>query len=590
MLNDVIPDQQRQAQPITKRAIIRVSPPSEGLVAARPVHIAPVHAKGSAPDVEWLQPTSPATPEDSASELIHNGIVRAERAVARHPGSSRAHNALAQALWRAGELAAAAHHCALALEREPSHYPAMLLLARIHETQGEVGRAVGLYERAHALRPTETAPLVGLAHRAIADGRFEAARAWLQKVVTIDESNAVPRFQLGMVLLRLGQANEAISQLKQATRIDVRSPVLRCALGLAYWSAGSPRRAEQQFRGALHVLPSYAPAARTLGHLLLFEKRYEPAVRFLEEWLTENPDHSSVRELLGRALFTQGAYRRAAAELKTTLATMERKGQDATDRARVSNNVAVCYSRLEAPKVAERWYRKALQLEPRYAAARRNLARVLLAGRRAAEAVDVLRAAEDTPDDAFLLALALANSGGHQEAVEKLAALVRRTDAPAEAFSFLSTLFLDEREDAHQAIPILEEGRRRFPTHLLIANNLAYSLLQVDRIEEARSILEGFPEASTDDVFMRATWGLLHIREGDLDAGIDGYRAAQALAAAQGNRELANRARQKMSLELARHYLRIGDRAAAAREVQLGLDVADKYKQQLMELQRSLRP
>ena len=57
---------------------------------------------------------------------------------------------------------------------------------------------------------------------------------------------------------------------------------------------------------------------------------------------------------------------------------------------------------------------------------------------------------------------------------------------------------------------------------------------------------------------MRATWGLLHIREGDLDAGIDGYRAAQALAAAQGNRELANRARQKMSLELARHYLRIG--------------------------------
>ena len=70
-----------------------------------------------------------------------------------------------------------------------------------------------------------------------------------------------------------------------------------------------------------------------------------------------------------------------------------------------------------------------------------------------------------------------------------------------------------------------------------------------------------------------ATWGLLHLWEGDLERGAELYREAVATATSQGDRKLASKVRQKMHLEVARAQVRCGNLDEAARHVEQGLKV-----------------
>jgi Flp pilus assembly protein TadD len=409
----------------------------------------------------------------------------------------------------------------------------------------------------------------------------------------LDPNASVPRFHLGMVLLRIGRTREAIAHLKHAAHTDVRSPVLHHALGLAYWSQGARRRAEHQFRSALHLLPSYAPAARSLAHLLILSGRSKEAVAILAGHLTLSADNDAVRDLLGYALFEQKDYRHAIEQLKITFNLMTRQCRGDSDLARVANNIGVSYARLRDWKNAEAWYGRAADLDKSQPEAHRNLARAYLETNSAERVVSLLEAFRRRKDDseaAFLLALAKNNLGRSQEAIAELERLVDRDEAPGAVFSLLGTLLADEADAPARAVAVLQEGFRRFPTDPMVANNLAYALLLADRDAEARKVLEQYREPSTADVYLRATWGLLHLHEGDLEQGMAGYSEAQRLAQTQGQRDLARQAKQKMHLELARYFLKHGNTEAAAKEVTFGLATPGKaaYERLLTQIQRSL--
>jgi tetratricopeptide (TPR) repeat protein len=544
--------------------------------------------------VEWLTEVSEQAAFDLGAAFLKDAVARSLEDVERHPESARSHTNLAQAFWQAGDMNAAAEHCRIAIEKGPESYVARLLLARVREVQGRLADANALYEELHLKRPDDIPPLMGLAHAAIRRSDFARARDLLLRVIELDSEATVPRFNLGMVLLRMGRPNDAIGHLKQAARSDVRSPILHHALGLAYWSQGSRRRAEQQFRSALHLLPSYRPAVRSLAHLLIQGGKPAEALPILETYLAQNADSEGVRDLFGWALFEKKDYRHAIEQLRLAFSMMEQSQRDGSELARVANNIGVCYARLREWRNAEGWYGRAIGLNRRQPEALHNLARLYLETNSADRAIQLLEGVgELNPDDLeamFLLALAKNNIGRGGDAIDELARLVRKDNAPVAAFSFLGMLLADEADAPADAVPVLEEGYRRFPKDPMVANNLAYALLLAGRPADARQVLEQYPEASVTDVYLRATWGLLHLREGHLEEGIRGYDEAQQLAQRLGHRELSRQAKQKKHLELARTYLERGDIQSAAQEVTFGLGTPGKpaYERVLRQLQRSL--
>lgn len=142
----------------------------------------------------------------------------------------------------------------------------------------------------------------------------------------------------------------------------------------------------------------------------------------------------------------------------------------------------------------------------------------------------------------------------------------------------------DDEGRLDEALEVLREAHDRFPDETGIVNNLAYVHLMRGEPSEARKVLEIVNVAERNSsVYLTATWGLLKLWEGDLSEAVELYQSASELASSLGKRVLALTARQKMHLELARHFLRIGNRQKAAIEVRKGLSIGgnSKYKESL---------
>lgn len=590
MMIDVRP-RQTEANPLHRDAVVSLRPPAQGtLMPVSAVEVMPI-----GPTVEWLPATAELATLDIGTAFLREAIARAGEVVERYPQSANAHINLAQAYWHASDMDAASRHCEIALSIDRESYVAALLLARIREVQGRSEDASALYRRVNAKYPKDPAALLGIADGDIRRGDFSAAIGHLEVALAIDPAASVARFYLGMVLLRVGRGNDSVAQLRRGVHTDPRSPVLHHALGLAYWSLGSRRKAENQFRTALHLVPSYVPAVRSLGQLLILQKKASEALPVLQRYLALNSDNEGVRDLLGWALFEQGDYRHSIEHLKIAFTLLERQRAESPELARVANNIGVAYARQRDLRNAEGWFERAIAHERDQTEANHNIAKLYVETKREDRAIRVLEAFRQRGDDraetGVLLALAKMNQGEVVGAIAELNDVTKRPDAPPAAYSMLGTMLADEVDEITSAISVLREGASRFPDNQLVGNNLAYALLLDGRVGEAREVLEKYPEAETNDIYLRATWGLLHLREDDLEGGIRGYREAQGWAQAQGLKELANQAKQKMHLEVARLHLRRGDRDAAVREVRLGLSIAGKpaYRRSLTEIQRSLR-
>ena len=233
---------------------------------------------------------------------------------------------------------------------------------------------------------------------------------------------------------------------------------------------------------------------------------------------------------------------------------------------------------------AEQWFRKSLDLVP-HPTAFQNLHGVYLKLHDPNSARRVFNQWLDNfPQDEdvqVLAALNHAEDGDRKRGIRELRELIERGVVTPLAFSGLGALLSDDQGSLDKALAVLREARDRFPEVTGILNNLAYVHLMRGEPSEARKVLEIIEvEDRKNSVYLTATWGLLKLWEGDLLEAVESYESAAALASSLGRRKLARTARQKMHLELARHFLRVGDRQKAAIEAKRGLSIRGNFKYQ----------
>lgn len=115
------------------------------------------------------------------------------------------------------------------------------------------------------------------------------------------------------------------------------------------------------------------------------------------------------------------------------------------------------------------------------------------------------------------------------------------SSVPSATASYIACAFLDQFEASEH---ICRSGLISNPDDSMLKNNLVYSLLMSNKVQDARNIFETIDTTKNEDnVTYLATYGLLLIKETNIEKGREFYKEAIQEAKKQGNKfleELAN--------------------------------------------------
>jgi tetratricopeptide (TPR) repeat protein len=149
---------------------------------------------------------------------------------------------------------------------------ALVALASFETAEGDVSKAVRLYEQALRIEPravTARANLADMRRRLGEEGRAEEI---LREGLALDEDSAALRHALGLSLVRSGRPDEALSELRRAVDLAPDNPRFAYVLGIALNSMGETgeavtvlRDAHARFDGDFDIAMALATILRDNG-------------------------------------------------------------------------------------------------------------------------------------------------------------------------------------------------------------------------------------------------------------------------------------------------------------------------------------
>ena len=529
---------------------------------------------------------------DSSNEILKLTQYELER----HPSSPRRMINHALALLQRGDSEAARVLLEHVLEMQPENAVAMTYLGRALATNRELDAARSILQKAVELSPKNALARANLAQVLLEKGKNQEAEKLLSDSPSSISKLSIIAYYHGILRLRNGDPRGAITQLRVALRDDSRRPAIYHALGVAYSLIHDARRAERAFRTALALDPDSVSTVKALVQLYAENGKSLTAIEFLQDYLSYS-SNAGAREMLAELLLEEGRFTHARVQLTRLL----HEAPDDQTRSRVLNNLGVVHDKLQEHEKAMRLYWESIYMDSSNTTPLNNVARHLLFDEKYEDALSILqRAMEIRNEDlqkVVLYSYALGRTGDAEEAVSLLLPVAyqdRDRRAGSNAFAVLATFLGDELGRYAEACSTLYDAIVKYPNDLRLINDLAYSLLMTDRVSEAEAILRpatnALPDSVSLAVALKATFGLLSLKQRDEAGGLKGYQGALKLALKNHQTFLARAVKQKMHLELARYFLLIGHRERAIHEANRGLEVQGQtpYKRHLREFVDSL--
>ena len=160
--------------------------------------------------------------------------------------------------------------------------------------------------------------------------------------------------RIGEAYLAEGDFTSALRSFLKAEEIYPNDPFLHNDLGLTYQAKGELDLAIRHFKKAVELNPDYAPARNNLGVAYLAKQDWDSAIGIF-------------KELTGNLLYTTPHYPLA--------------------------NLGWAYYNKGAYRLAEKYYRRALSIEPKFIIAMRGLGLTCLATGRVNEAIQMFEKA-----------------------------------------------------------------------------------------------------------------------------------------------------------------------------------------------------
>ncbi|UJP05798.1 MAG: FecR domain-containing protein [Nitrosomonas sp.] len=171
----------------------------------------------------------------------------AAQAVMQNPASTAAHFALSYAKQANFEIEGALQSIQQVIALDPHNSSAWARAAELHMSLGNLDRALEAARYAAGLNPEEAKAqtVLGFAHLLQIDIRN--AKAIFRRAILQDQTDPMPRFGLGLTLIREGDLEKGRAEIEIAASLNPGNSLIRSYLGKAYYEEKRNALAEDQF-------------------------------------------------------------------------------------------------------------------------------------------------------------------------------------------------------------------------------------------------------------------------------------------------------------------------------------------------------
>lgn len=229
--------------------------------------------------------------------------------LADEPENAQIRNILGLALYKSGDAEGSVEQYLRALEDDPGFPEAHFNLGNSLQVLGRVEEAEAQFSEAVRLQKKFVLARYNLGKIRENSGRTDEALAEYRRCVK-DDPQFTPAFlDLGLILAASGDVDAAIPNFERVLELDPTFKQVRVHLGNAYLRSereGGARLAENEFRAAVGIDPTYLDAVYSLGVALISQSRTDEAIEWFEKALeisAATPDHPIHRKI--RAYFEE---------------------------------------------------------------------------------------------------------------------------------------------------------------------------------------------------------------------------------------------------------------------------------------------
>ena len=445
----------------------------------------------------------------TANLVFHRGEAGAARlafqkAINAEPNSADAHSAMASFYLAQNDAVAAERALKTAFDLSPVRSNARLRYLEFNAKNGRVAEAVAGLKSMTEAAPDYFPAWRGLAGIAAAEGRYEAALSYLDKVFALDRSNLESRALRAQIWLAQGESDKAIGELERLSEEFQELADVQYELGRAYLQLKNPEKARASFREAIAQNPDHEAAILLWAGLSLRAGDAQAVVSAMAELLAKRPHLEQAQMLLMDALGALGRLDDIVNLLRESIRVSPQRPQ----AFYLLGRVLVRQEKLDDA----RWsFEKALELAPDSLPAFTELFQLdLRAGKYAEAERRVQQQLAAKPNSSALYLLAATSSAAQQdweateaaamkalelgavglrgyelivrsylargprsEILERVEDLLTRKAGDVSAFVIAGDVYMQLKEFG-KARQVYEECLSRHPDTLAALNNLAY--------------------------------------------------------------------------------------------------------------------
>jgi protein O-GlcNAc transferase len=352
-------------------------------------------------------------------------------------------------------------------------------------------------------------------HKAHLNGDLAFAEERYRQVLKLRPNAADAWHLLGVLLLKRGEAAEAVELIARAIAIDPKPQQFHTNYGAALYHAGRPEQAEREYRQVVERGPDDVDAYKNLSVLLDGQGKTEAAVECLQQGARANPGAAHIHRLLGHLYLKYDRLEEAADSFRKCLAIEPanetvtsdlgyvlgklgrhdevidalmpayRRGSTLPD---LCNNLGNSLRLIRRLDEAEEALKKAVALDPKRWQFASNLGGTYYQQGRLNDALELFEQLHrDHPDEVTLvtdLATTYVRTGRSELAIPMLKKAVEQAPANIEAWNALGVAYgaLHRHQEAEDAY---RRGLEIDPTNFNLNDNLASTLKAANRYDEA---------------------------------------------------------------------------------------------------------
>ncbi|MDP3231400.1 MAG: tetratricopeptide repeat protein [Myxococcales bacterium] len=386
----------------------------------------------------------------------------------------------------------AIEHYSKAVELAPTDANLRFNLAEAQQKSSRLDAAIAGYRKALELDSGLTSARVNLGKALAEKGLFGEAKEILVAVNkdTLDDAEA--HYNLGVILMREGNASSAVKEFERTLAIAPKHSQALNNLGVAWDAMADTRKALEYFKKAGQADPTFAEAFFNQGMSLMKLNKPAEATKAFESALKLEPGSTAPYVQLGTLYLKQGKKDRAVEAFTKAIALA-----DAQDKA--DSGFKALLKRNEMRRTTDAY---------------RGLAMAYLELGKVDEAVNTLKLATDKmPKDASAreaLGEAFLAQRNYDGAVEQFQKRLE-VEPSVEARLDLARAYTKKRV-AKQAEPLYRDVLKEDPTNRAAKLGLADLFTAQGRFADAEGVLKEMMAADPNDALALMRFGIMKSR------------------------------------------------------------------------------